>query len=49
MTKNVVKKEETVLNEALVTLFAKLDEAIDDVENGRILSEEELWEELELA
>ena len=46
---NVVKKEETVLNEALVTLFAKLDEAIDDVENGRILSEEELWEELELA
>ena len=49
MTKNVVKKEETVLNEALVTLFAKLDEAIDDVENGSILSEEELWEELELA
>ena len=28
-------------------LFSKLDEAIDDMENGRVISEEELWAELD--
>ena len=35
------------LGDAMQVLFSKLDEAIDDVENGRVLSEEELWEELD--
>lgn len=28
-------------------LFDKLDEAIDDIENGRVISEEEMWAELD--
>ena len=28
-------------------LLSKLDEAIDDLENGRVLTEEELWEEID--
>jgi len=28
-------------------LFQELDEAIDDMENGRVLSEEEVWAEIE--
>lgn len=28
-------------------LLSKLDEAIDDLENGRVLIEEELWEEID--
>ena len=35
------------LDEAMQVLFSKLDEAIDDVENGRVISEEELWKELD--
>ena len=35
------------LDDAMQILFSKLDEAIDDVENGRVISEEELWEELD--
>ena len=35
------------LGDAMQVLFSKLDEAIDDVENGRVISEEELWEELD--
>ena len=34
-----------VPDDAMQALFSKLDEAIDDVENGRVISEEELWEE----
>lgn len=34
--------------ETINILYDKLDEAIDDMENGRVISEEELWEELEL-
>lgn len=29
-------------------LFSKLDEAIDDMENGRVFSMEEVFKELEL-
>lgn len=35
------------INDAMNVLFSKLDEAIDDMENGRVLSEEELWEEID--
>lgn len=35
------------LDDAMQVLFSKLNEAIDDVENGRLISEEEPWEELD--
>ena len=35
------------VNDAMGVLFTKLDEAIDDMENGRVLSEEELWTEID--
>lgn len=28
-------------------LFQELDDAIDDMENGRVLSEDEVWAEIE--
>lgn len=28
------------------TLFSMLDEAIDDMENGRVISEDEMWDRL---
>lgn len=34
-------------DEAVYVLKSKLDEAIDDLENGRILTEEELWTNLD--
>lgn len=36
------------LDDAMQVLFSKLDDAIDDVENGRVISEEELWEEFDV-
>lgn len=35
------------VNAAMKVLFSKLDEAIDDIENGRVLTEEELWAEID--
>ena len=35
------------INDAMDVLFSKLDEAIDDMENGRVISEEEMWAELD--
>ncbi len=35
------------LDGAMDILFAELDKAIDDLENGRVLSEEELWAEID--
>ena len=35
------------LDVAMQILFSKLDDAIDDVENDRVISEEQLWEELD--
>ena len=35
------------LDDAMQVLFAKLDDSIDDAGNGRIISEAELWEELD--
>lgn len=40
------KKCNSVCN-AMDFLFSKLDEAIDDMENGRVLTEEEAWKEID--
>ena len=34
------------IENAMNALCDKLDEAIDDIENGRVISEEEMWAEL---
>lgn len=31
----------------MAVILSKLDDAIDDVENGRVISEEELWAEID--
>jgi len=31
------------INDAMDALFSKLDEAIDDMERGKVISEEEMW------
>ena len=36
------------VKDAMNILLNKLDEAIDDMENGRTLSSEEMWNELEM-
>ncbi|MBD5393599.1 MAG: hypothetical protein HDR71_04880 [Lachnospiraceae bacterium] len=35
------------INNAMNVLFTKLDEAIDDMENGRVLTIEEAWKEID--
>jgi len=35
------------VNDAMNVLFSKLDEAIDDMENGRVQSIEEAWKEID--
>ena len=35
------------VEDARNVLFSKLDDAIDDMENGRVISEEEMWAELD--
>ena len=35
------------LDDAMAVIRSKLDDAIDDVENGRVISEEELWAEID--
>ena len=35
------------IDDAMEILFSKLDDAIDDMEKGRVLSIEEVWEELD--
>ena len=42
-----VKKSAYTINDAMDVLFSKLDEAIDDMESGRVISEEEMWAELD--
>lgn len=36
------------LDDAMAVICSKLDDAIDDVENGRVISEEELWAEMDV-
>lgn len=35
------------IDDAVQVLFSKLDDALDDYEAGRVISEEEMWEELD--
>jgi len=42
-----VEKNAYPMNDAMNVLFAKLNEAIDDMEAGRVISEEELWVEID--
>lgn len=35
------------IDDAMNVLFNKLDEAIDDMENGRVQTIEEAWEEID--
>lgn len=35
------------LEDAVAVIFSKLDDAIDDIENGRVITEEELWAEID--
>jgi len=42
-----VTKNAYTIDDAMNALFSKLDEAIDDMENGRVISEEEMWAELD--
>lgn len=37
----------TTVDEAMNILFGKLDEAIDDMENGRVQTINEAWEEID--
>lgn len=41
------KKESNLVYKEINTLFSKLDEAIDDIENGRVLTAEEVWKEID--
>ena len=35
------------LNDAVEIIFSKLDEAIDDLENGRVFTEQDVLEEID--
>ena len=35
------------IDDAMEVLFGKLDEAIDDMENGRVQSIEKVWKEID--
>ena len=45
----VTKSQEATytIDHAMNVLLAKLDEAIDDMENGRVQTIEEAWEEID--
>ncbi len=41
------KKKYDLVDSTMNLLFSKLDEAIEDMENGRVLTEYELWTEID--
>ena len=48
IVKAIRQQEDTYsIENAMNILYSKLDEAIDDLENGRVISEEEMWAELD--
>lgn len=47
VNKDENKKKFDSVDNAMNILFSKLDEAIDDMENGRVLSAEEVWKEID--
>ena len=46
-TAALVKETSYTINDAMNILFSKLDEAIDDMENGRVQTIEEAWKEID--
>lgn len=48
-TATATKTAETsyTIDDAMKVLFGKLDEAIDDMENGRVQTIEEAWKEID--
>lgn len=43
----ITEKTNYTLDDAVDVLLKKLDNAIDDLENGRVISEDEMWMELD--
>ena len=45
----VMNKQENTytISDAMQVIFSKLDVALDDFENGRVISEDEMWAELD--
>lgn len=41
------KETSNTIDDAMEVLFGKLDEAIDDMENGRVQTIEEAWKEID--
>ena len=41
------REDSYTVENAMDTLLSKLDEALDDVEHGRVLDESELWSEID--
>ena len=41
------QENEYTIDDAMQTLLEKLDDAIDDYENGRVITENEMWAELD--
>ena len=47
LVSKVIDMEEVRTTEKTIdVLFSKLDEGLDDLENGRVISEEDMWAEL---
>lgn len=44
----ITGKANYTLDDAVNVLLTKLDNAIDDLEKGRVISEEEMWVELDM-
>jgi hypothetical protein len=42
----IEENDNHAINDAIDILMDKLNKAIDDIEEGRVISEEEMWEEL---
>lgn len=43
----VLAEPNNTIKDAVDVLFGKLDEAIDDMENGRVQTIDEAWEEID--
>ncbi len=46
-TVQTMKMADASLDKKMERIFSVLDEAIDDMENGRVLAEDELWKEID--
>jgi hypothetical protein len=47
MQSNIKGNDNYTINDAMEVLLDKVSTAIDDMEAGRVISEEEMWEELD--